>query len=79
MNKTRRKALEKINAQIEDIVAGIEMLRDEEQEYIDNMPEGLQGSDKAEMAEDAVSSMESALESLAGAANSIDEAAAGDQ
>ena len=79
MNKTRRKALEKINAQIEDIVAGIEMLRDEEQEYIDNMPEGLQGSDKAEMAEDAVSSMESALERLADAANSIDEAAAGDQ
>ena len=39
MNNTRRKALEDINRKLEDIKSDLEMLRDEEQEYIDNMPE----------------------------------------
>ena len=39
MNKIRRKALEEIRTKIEDVKSDLEMLRDEEQEYIDNMPE----------------------------------------
>jgi hypothetical protein len=69
MNNTRRKEIGKIISraealrdELENIMMDIEVIRDEEEEYIDNVPENLQGTERYEMAEEALSNLESALE-----------------
>lgn len=42
MNDTRRKRIMKLVDQLSDISEELETIRDEEQEYIDNIPENLQ-------------------------------------
>lgn len=78
MNKDRRKQIDEaikkiegmteafgdLKAKIEEVKTDIETIRDEEQEYMDNMPESLQSSDKYYAAEAAISNLESALEPL---------------
>ena len=54
MNKIRRKKIQEIKDQIEALKTSLEDLRDEEQEYMDNMPENLQGSVRYDRAEEAV-------------------------
>lgn len=81
MNNTRRKALaelrdrlESLGIDVEAIKEDLEVLRDEEQEYIDNMPENLQGGEKYENAENAVSSLELALDEFGNIIGSIESA-----
>lgn len=78
MNNERRKALGKLKEQISDLRvkldelignaadlhSELEGLKDEEQEYFDNMPESLQGGDKGQTAEEAIQNLETALEKL---------------
>lgn len=75
MNKDRRKALEDLFSQLGSFIGDLEALRDEEQEYFDNMPESLQGGDRGSDAEQAIGSMETALELLEDAIGYVDEAA----
>lgn len=75
MNKDRRKALEDLSSQLGSLIGDLEALRDEEQEYFDNMPESLQGGDRGSDAEQAIGSMETALESLEEAIGHVDDAA----
>lgn len=75
MNKDRRKALEELSSRLGEIVGELESLRDEEQEYFDNMPESLQGGDRGSDAEQAIGSMETALDLLEEVAGHIDDAA----
>jgi flagellar biosynthesis chaperone FliJ len=86
MNKERRKQINeagvifgKAHAMIEDAKALLQDALDEEQEYYDNMPESLQGGDKGDMAQSAISALESAIEAMEGlddVQGYIDEAAA---
>jgi hypothetical protein len=46
MNAQRRKTLSDLYSQLEQIKSEIEECRDEEQEYLYNMPESFQSSDK---------------------------------
>lgn len=46
MNKERRKALAALRAQLDNVRAELEAIRDEEQDAFDNMPEGLQQSER---------------------------------
>ena len=78
MNKDRRKAIDKIiakvegmseefaslKATVEELISEIETVRDEEQEYMDAMPENLQSSDKYYAAESAVSNMDEAMAAI---------------
>lgn len=73
MNKPRRKALEKVINIIEEAKGELEMLRDEEQEYMDNMPENLADSDRYNAADSAVSNMDDAINELEEAVSSIRE------
>jgi hypothetical protein len=73
VNKDRRKALSDLVDRIglmsgmrDDIVSELEALKDEEQEYFDNMPESLQGGDKGQLAEQSISSMDDAINELDG-------------
>lgn len=71
MNNARRKEIEKLieeasalEGKLDDLKTQIEAIRDEEQDYLDNMPESLQNSQKAEMAQAAIDALESAPEPL---------------
>lgn len=64
MNVARRKALWAVISQFETVQEELEVLKDEEQDYLDNIPENLQGSERYEVAENAVGFLEDALSSL---------------
>lgn len=71
MNKIRRKNLQSIIDQLEELKSSLEDLQSEEEEYRDNMPENLQGSERYELADascdnlcDAVSNLEETISSI---------------
>lgn len=74
MNNMRRKALADIQARVEGIKGELEALRDEEQEYIDNMPEGLADSERGTAAETAVGEMDTAVDALGDIDSNLNEA-----
>lgn len=61
MNAQRRKAINLVMNSIMDFRADIETIRDEEQEYFDNMPDNIQMSEKGEKAEEVVSNLDEAM------------------
>lgn len=67
MNKIRRKQLDKIAAELEAIRERIEAIRDEEQDYFDNMPEAFQDGEKGERTQEAISLLEDVFENVDGA------------
>lgn len=74
MNKARRKALDEVISKIEEAKELLENLQAEEEEYRDNMPENLQGSERYEAADAAVDNMSSAVDALDEATSSIESA-----
>lgn len=74
MNKERRARIEEVVDQISVLCQELEELRDEEQEYMYNMPENLQCSERYEMAEEAVDNLDSAIGSLEEAIDYANEA-----
>lgn len=64
MNATRRDELEKINEQIDEIRGRLEDILSDEQEYYSNMPESLQGSERGQASEGAISDIECAISDL---------------
>lgn len=68
MNKERRrkidKAVENVNSLqnvLEELQQQIEEIRDEEQDYLDNIPENLQNSERYETAENDLDNLEEAV------------------
>lgn len=81
MNAERRKALdvlianlEAFKGEVEDMKSSLEDPMGEEQEYYDNMPEGIQNGEKGEKAQAAVSAMEAADSSLDEAVTALEAA-----
>ena len=74
MNKYRRKAIEQIIETLDQINNEIEIIQEEEQEYMDNMPENFQDSDNYYVAEEAVDNLGNAIESIEEAINYLDDA-----
>ena len=74
MNQARRKALDEVISKIEEAKELLENLQAEEEEYRDNMPENLQGSERYEAADAAVDNMSSAVDALDEAISSIESA-----
>jgi Rps23 Pro-64 3,4-dihydroxylase Tpa1-like proline 4-hydroxylase len=71
MNKERRKAiavafaeLEKLQAQWDDIKESLSIVRDEEREAFDNMPESLQQGERGQQSEAAADALDSAVEMM---------------
>lgn len=70
MNKEQRKLLEKLASHIEDVISDLEMIRDEEQEKVDNAPENLQYSARYEQMQDIADSIQLVIDALD---NAVDE------
>lgn len=71
MNTHRRRAIRSIEADLNGIVERVQDLLEEEQQALDNLPESLQGTEKAdrmalaiEYCENAISSVENATDEL---------------
>ena len=62
MNNSRKKELDKLCEQIEDIKYKLDIIREDEQTYLDNIPENLQSSERYETAEEAVDALENAVD-----------------
>lgn len=80
MNKERRKAIADIGKQLaevqgrmEDIMNDIDALKSEEEEYMENMPENMQGGERYEMAETACDNLDEAYSKLEEVKDGIDE------
>jgi len=72
MNKQRRKDLARALELLSEAQNIIETAQEEEQEYLDNMPESLQSSDRYYAAEAAADALTEALSSLEEAISQID-------
>ena len=70
MNNQRRKEIKNLIEHIGYIKSELERIISDEENYYDNIPENLQGSDRAMTSEESIDSMNEALNELE---NSIDE------
>ncbi len=64
MNKIRRKNLQSIIDQLEELKSSLEGLQAEEEEYRDNIPENMQGSERYEKADEASCNLSGAVDNL---------------
>ena len=74
MNKERRKSLREIQSKLESLGQDLEALKDEEEEYRDNMPENLQESERYQRADEVCDLLQEALENMDSAYQQIEEA-----
>ncbi|WP_269477773.1 hypothetical protein [Hominibacterium faecale] len=75
MNNKRRKALSEISDKLKVLKSQLEDIVGDEEEYMDNMPESLQGSEKYDIAEQACDSLYDAVSGIEEAISAIEEAA----
>lgn len=75
MNNNRRKQIQEAVQELEHIKSVFENIRDEEQEYFDNMPENMQGGDKGQSSESAISSLDDVINSIEESITSAEESA----
>lgn len=61
MNNQRRKEINAVLNELADLRSRIETIQSEEQDAYDNMPEGLQQSERGEKAEQACSELDDAI------------------
>ena len=73
MNKERRKQIAAIVNRISGIASDLEMVKDDEDEYRDNMPENLQGSTRYDDSDEASNVMQCALDALEEASSNLEE------
>ncbi len=64
MNAIRRKQLQKALELISEARSIIEEVRDEEENAYDNMPEGIQDSERGEAMQDNIYSLEEVMDTL---------------
>lgn len=73
MNAQRRKRIAGVLGWIENAHAALEELRDAEQEAFDNMPEGLQESERGVKMEEYIEALSSAVDSTEEAITNLTE------
>ena len=64
MNAVRRKRIDEIINQLEELRSELEYVMDEETEARDNMPENLQYTDRYQAMDEACDNLDSALSSI---------------
>lgn len=64
MNKTRRKAIETLGLELEEIQGRLSAILEEEQESFDNLPEGFQNGEKGEKIQECVDVLEEQVDNL---------------
>ena len=65
MNKQRRKELDEIHGILLEMSERLQMVADDEQEAFDNLPEGLQQSERGQTMEETAENLQEWAETLA--------------
>lgn len=73
MNAQGRKEIAKHIASLENIKSILESMRDDEEMKYDNMPEGLQESERGDQMQEAIDALENAVASLEDTIDSLQE------
>ncbi|MEG1638429.1 MAG: hypothetical protein RR274_02725 [Erysipelotrichaceae bacterium] len=73
MNNKRRKAISEINEQLEVLSETLNIVNEEETEYLDNMPENLQESEKYNSSEEIIDIINEIIENLDNAISVLNE------
>lgn len=73
MNKSRRQELKLIISELEEIQTRIEMVKDEESDAFENLPEGLKYSEKGEKMSENVETLNEVYDSIFDMIDSINE------
>jgi hypothetical protein len=60
MNNQRRKRIESLKEQFESLILELEEIEQEEEEYLENIPENLQGSERYSNSENALAEIQEA-------------------
>jgi uncharacterized coiled-coil DUF342 family protein len=76
MNKDRRARIQALLNKLEDIKEDIDFIKDEEQEYYDNMPENFQMGEKGDKAQEAIDNLDYAYSSIEEVVEYLEEALA---
>ena len=74
MNNTRRKHLSDLQDKLRDIMSDLELLRDEEDEAYNNLPESIQLSEKGDSMAEAIDNMDEASSLIEDVISYIDDA-----
>lgn len=64
MNNLRRKQLNDLLDQFQALNEELKTLMGEEEDYLDNMPENMQGSERYEKADEACGNLQEAIDSI---------------
>lgn len=64
MNRNRRKQLSDIADQIDALITSLEIVKDEEQEALENRPDSLQQTEASQQSESAVGALEEHIDNL---------------
>ena len=64
MNRDRRKRINELYQTLSEAADTLQTILDEEEEYRDNIPDNLQGSERYERAEESCNNLDNALYSL---------------
>jgi flagellar biosynthesis chaperone FliJ len=73
MNKTRRTKLKTIHTRLSDTVEELRMLATEEEEYRDNLPDNLQGSEKFDKADTAAYNINDVADNVENTLDTLEE------
>ena len=73
MNNERRKHIRELQVRIEDITNDLDAIASDEEDYLNNMPENLQGSERSEQSEAAVDALKEASEAISSASSDLDD------
>lgn len=74
MNKKRYKRLEEVLCKAEELREELEIIKDEEQDAHDNLPEAIQWGQRGDDMQEIVDVLEYAVDNLADAVENIEEA-----
>ena len=74
MNKDRRKRIEEVMLNLSESRVELESILEEEQEAFDNLPEGIQESERGEVMNEAIDNLQSATDCFDDIESSLNEA-----
>ena len=77
MNAERRKKIDEIAGKLEALREELADVQSQEQEAFDNMPEGLQASEKGQAVEEAADNLQTACDDLENVVSSLNEISGG--
>jgi hypothetical protein len=74
MNEQRRAAISNISSQLDGLISKLDGLMDQEQGYLENMPESFQFAEKGQKAERALFNLDTATANIQDAIDNLDSA-----